>query len=150
MLQQSSSTDVANALVVSEGLVVLVRQPQKTPPIYWKLPGGRFKCGESPAQALHREIDEEVDLMVGGCQITELKAFPRMDRSTQVSYTQYLFLVRVPIALLVRHQQGVVTCTEEDVTIESTCFRVDELDRVTDFLGAHWRMLVEIDLRLLG
>lgn len=54
------------ALIVQDGNVLLVRKSMDDPfnPGKWELPGGRLKDGESPDEALVREIREEVDLEI--------------------------------------------------------------------------------------
>lgn len=54
--------DVAVAVVQREdGRVLLAERPQgKASPGFWELPGGKFDPGETPAQALARELHEEI------------------------------------------------------------------------------------------
>lgn len=54
------------AVIVLDGNVLLVRKSLDDPynPGKWELPGGRLKDGESPDDALRREVREEVDLDV--------------------------------------------------------------------------------------
>jgi 8-oxo-dGTP diphosphatase len=56
---------VVAALIEREGRFLLAqRRADQSLPLYWELPGGKVEPGESPAQALAREIDEEL-----GCRI---------------------------------------------------------------------------------
>ena len=49
------------ALVDSDGRILLAKRPQNKPmPGLWEFPGGKVETGETPEQALIREIDEEL------------------------------------------------------------------------------------------
>lgn len=137
-------TNVANCVIVSEEWIVLLRQIGKKPPLFWKFPGGRFTVGETPEQALHREVDEEVDLDLSGVPLTLLDQFEQSGRSGE-TYTQFLFMAQVPKALLHRHLRGIVTCIDqEQVMLESTCFQLNSLRNMNDLLIKHWNMLSQI------
>lgn len=52
---------VVAALVERDGRVLLSqRRADQSLPLLWELPGGKVEPGESPEQALRREIDEEL------------------------------------------------------------------------------------------
>jgi 8-oxo-dGTP diphosphatase len=56
---------VVCALLVSEGRVLLAQRPEgKHLSLKWEFPGGKVEPGESPEQALRREIDEELGTQV--------------------------------------------------------------------------------------
>jgi len=56
---------VVAALIEREGrLLVSQRRPDQTLPLAWEFPGGKIEPGESPVQALGREIREEL-----GCSV---------------------------------------------------------------------------------
>ena len=44
------------------------RPPGKVYAGYWEFPGGKIEAGESAAQALQRELHEELGLRIGGVQ----------------------------------------------------------------------------------
>jgi len=54
------------ATIVSDMKVLLVRHSSRSKPDYghWLLPAGRMKLGESPEEALKREMKEELSLEV--------------------------------------------------------------------------------------
>lgn len=57
---------VVGAVVLSDGKVLCVqRGPTGSLPGLWEFPGGKIERGESPREALAREIDEELR-----CQVT--------------------------------------------------------------------------------
>lgn len=60
--KQLPVVDVAVAVVQrSDGRVLLAERPQhKVSGGYWEFPGGKFNAGENPAQALARELHEEI------------------------------------------------------------------------------------------
>jgi 8-oxo-dGTP diphosphatase len=55
----------AAVLVRDDGCVLLARRLPGTPyPGYWEFPGGKLESGESPLEALRRELDEELGITV--------------------------------------------------------------------------------------
>lgn len=54
------------ALIERDGqILVSQRRADQSLPLSWEFPGGKIEPGESPTQALQREIEEEL-----GCSIT--------------------------------------------------------------------------------
>jgi 8-oxo-dGTP diphosphatase len=62
----SGITRVAAAVIVRcDGRVLLAQRPEgKAYAGYWEFPGGKLEPGETPAQALARELREELGLVV--------------------------------------------------------------------------------------
>ena len=53
------------ALVEQDGLVLVAqRRADQAHPLAWEFPGGKVESGESPSQALVREIAEELDCSI--------------------------------------------------------------------------------------
>lgn len=52
----------AGVIINSEGQVLLCSRPPDKPPAGWEFPGGKIEPGETPAEALERELLEELDL----------------------------------------------------------------------------------------
>jgi len=57
--------DVVCALIEKEGKLLCVqRSPEMPLPLKWEFPGGKIEEGESPEDALIREINEELNLWI--------------------------------------------------------------------------------------
>lgn len=60
---------VAAALIDADGRVLLAQRPEgKHLAGYWEFPGGKVEPGETPVQALQREILEEIGVRVGSAE----------------------------------------------------------------------------------
>ncbi|MEO5694280.1 MAG: Nudix family hydrolase [Usitatibacter sp.] len=58
-------TEVAAAVIERPGEFLLAQRPEGKPyPGYWEFPGGKIESGESPREALVRELKEELDIEV--------------------------------------------------------------------------------------
>ena len=58
---------VVAAIVEREGRILIgQRRPEQRHPLKWEFPGGKVEAGESPPQALRRELQEElaIDAMI--------------------------------------------------------------------------------------
>ncbi|RXK53799.1 (deoxy)nucleoside triphosphate pyrophosphohydrolase [Oleiharenicola lentus] len=63
---------VVCAVIEREGHVLVAqRPPHKLLPLKWEFPGGKVEPGENPADAIIREIREEL-----GCEIRVTRALP--------------------------------------------------------------------------
>lgn len=77
MNQKSSATQVVCAVIQKEGKFLLAQRAEgKRLAGCWEFPGGKIELGETPEQALHREILEEL-----GCYIQNLRAGPAVSWS---------------------------------------------------------------------
>jgi 8-oxo-dGTP diphosphatase len=65
MLENSSALEVAAAIIEQDGLVLACRRnSDRALGGKWEFPGGKLEPGESPSQALVREIHEELGVHV--------------------------------------------------------------------------------------
>ncbi|MGO9012180.1 MAG: (deoxy)nucleoside triphosphate pyrophosphohydrolase [Bryobacteraceae bacterium] len=56
-------TQVVAAILERDGRVLIGRRrPGQTHPLQWEFPGGKVELGESPPQALARELEEELGI----------------------------------------------------------------------------------------
>ena len=61
MSSGSARVRVAAAVVWRDGTLLLIqRPPMATLGLQWEMPGGKLEPGETPAQALSREVREEL------------------------------------------------------------------------------------------
>ena len=77
---QRSPVDVAvGVLIDADGRFLVTSRPAgKVYAGYWEFPGGKLEAGESVAQALRRELHEELGIHIGAVQPwkTELMDYP--------------------------------------------------------------------------
>jgi len=60
ILMEKSSVFVVAAVIVDQGSVFLARRRYGSLAGYWEFPGGKVEAGETPEEALRREIYEEL------------------------------------------------------------------------------------------
>src|SRR5262245_15614957 len=73
---------VVAALVRREGRVLMSRRrADQAMPLLWEFPGGKVEPGEAPAEALAREVREELgcDVRVGRIHEVVFHAYPAFD-----------------------------------------------------------------------
>ena len=61
--------DVAAAVIIRNGKVLLASRPADKPPAGWEFPGGKLEYGESVADAAVRELQEELALDVTPAEV---------------------------------------------------------------------------------
>jgi 8-oxo-dGTP diphosphatase len=56
--------EVVAAILEREGRVLICRRrPEQSHPLQWEFPGGKVEPGETPPQALARELEEELGIL---------------------------------------------------------------------------------------
>lgn len=71
-----SKARIVCALLEKEGqLLAVQRSPRMRHPLKWEFPGGKVEKGESPEQALRREIREELCIEIGALQALASSTF---------------------------------------------------------------------------
>jgi len=63
---------VVAAILERDGRILIgQRQPSQLHPLKWEFPGGKVEPGETPARALERELEEELDIeVIASAEIT--------------------------------------------------------------------------------
>ena len=66
---------VVAGLLVRDGLVLICqRRPDQPMALQWEFPGGKIEAGESPEQALARELQEELGILATiGSRVTHIR-----------------------------------------------------------------------------
>jgi 8-oxo-dGTP diphosphatase len=95
---------VAACVLVDEaGGVLITKRPQGKPLAgLWEFPGGKVEAGETPEDALIRELKEELGILVTGSGLTPLNF---------VSHAYPEFHVLMPVYVC-RHWRGEMTAHE--------------------------------------
>jgi len=76
------------AAIIQRAGTILVgqRTPVQSHPLQWEFPGGKVEAGETPSQALARELDEELAI--------------RVEASTEITRYPYTYPGRNPVELI--------------------------------------------------
>ena len=94
---------VAGALVTEDSRVLLSRRPEgKNLAGFWEYPGGKIEAGETPEEALCRELKEELCLTISPEDLEPL---------TFVSYDYEAFHLVMPL-FVCRKWRGTPVCAE--------------------------------------
>jgi 8-oxo-dGTP diphosphatase len=78
---------VVAAILEREGRILICqRRPDQAHPLKWEFPGGKVEPGESPGEALTRELEEELGI--------------RVAEATEIERYEYSYPGRSPILLI--------------------------------------------------
>jgi 8-oxo-dGTP diphosphatase len=78
---------VVAAIIERDGRILIgQRQPEQSHPLKWEFPGGKLESGESPQQALTRELEEELAI--------------RDARGPEITRYEFTYPGKKPIALI--------------------------------------------------
>lgn len=86
---EKSVRAAVKAVIVKDHKFLIVKQSLKNKEI-WDLPGGKIEYGETPYEALHREIKEEVSLEIEIKKNIGVWWFMRIDGQGQIVCTTFL------------------------------------------------------------
>jgi len=74
------------AVVISEGKILLAKRKNEPGKGKWSIPGGVVDLGESPEQAVIREVKEETSLEVDASRLIDVVSDVSLDESGKVKY----------------------------------------------------------------
>jgi len=84
---------IASALIEKDGKFLLVKEILEDSKEYWIIPGGKVEFGETLAEALKREIKEEIDVDIEVLKFIDFKE--SIHRETNYHTVIFFFLARL-------------------------------------------------------
>jgi len=115
-----------------EGKVVLVLDPEKPTPHFWKFPGGRKEHGETPEKTAVRELEEETGIKVLETDISLISEISKKDHT--------LFVYQVVI-------ENFNSLAKRGIEGEHTAiFFEKELANMVDFFPPHRKILEQVGM----
>ncbi|GAB4269605.1 MAG: hypothetical protein Kow0029_05720 [Candidatus Rifleibacteriota bacterium] len=80
--------DVAAAVIVHEGKVLLARRTGGHLHNLWEFPGGKIEGNETPAQAAERELLEELDIRIHAGETLLIHDHDYIDKSVRLYFVK--------------------------------------------------------------
>lgn len=111
-----------SGLILFQNKVLLVKRDQEPAKKLWALPGGAIHTGETPEEALNREIREECQIQV---QIGELLQAESLMFTNQRNEIEYHYLVLTYCC----HAQAESGIPQSDISQLEWCMYVDALNK---------------------
>ncbi len=107
---------VAIAIIYDNNQKILISQrgPTSQHPYKWELPGGKINLNETPEQALHREIKEEVGIDIQKCRLFTQINYTYPER--QVELLVYKITKYTVIAKCLENQVGLRWVHSDELT----------------------------------
>jgi 8-oxo-dGTP diphosphatase len=108
--------EVVCGLIEHGGRILLgQRKPGGKHPLKWEFPGGKIEPGETPQQALAREIEEELGVIAGA--ITEMHRY------------DFAYPGQAPVRLIFLHAAGFTGAIDNRIYHALEWIKPGELDR---------------------
>jgi 8-oxo-dGTP diphosphatase len=102
---------VVAALIEQEGRVLVAqRRADQDQPLAWEFPGGKVEPGESPSQALAREIEEELACSIEVGAVVDVVFFAHDTFDLIMPVYRATIRAGVPVALQVAAVAWVTRC----------------------------------------
>lgn len=119
---------------------ILISDPFKPDPVYWKFPGGKKKSGETVLQTAVRELRDETGIKIAE---TDLELIEEVDKSWHKNpHTVFIFVANVD------NFDGLLEFGEEtnSTTLEVRLFEIGKIPEMKDFFPPHKPHLEKIML----
>ena len=73
-VDDTARTEVAVGILIrADGALLLTSRPEgKAYAGYWEFPGGKLEAGETVEQAVRRELEEELGIVIGGAEVWQV------------------------------------------------------------------------------
>src|SRR5699024_11438192 len=89
--------NVVGAILIKEGKILCAqRGGEKSLPYLWEFPGGKIEQGETPQEALHRELIEELKIeVVVSDEIFDVTRYNRSEEHTSELQSRFDIVCRL-------------------------------------------------------
>jgi 8-oxo-dGTP diphosphatase len=92
---------IADAIIIENNKLLLVQQAKKSAYGLWSFPGGKIEEGESPLEAVHREVEEEL-----GIKPTSVSALKCHELTTPTAELElYMFLIEIDDSIILKKDE---------------------------------------------